>query len=99
MTEAEITKKSVKALRKRGHFATKIHGGPHQPAGLPDIVACICSHFVGIEMKAPGKENTLTERQAKKLRDIKSAGGVGVLCTSVEQVEELAERIERKYAN
>lgn len=97
MNEAEITKRSVKALRKRGHFAVKIHGGPHQVAGLPDISACIRGHFVGIEMKASGKEGTLTEKQAKKLRDIKKAGGVTAVCTSVEQVEELAERIERKY--
>lgn len=98
MTEAEITKKSVEMLRKRGHFAVKIHGGPNQPAGLPDINACIHGHYVGIEMKAPGKESTLTDRQAKKLRDIKRAGGVTAVCTSVSQVENLAKRIEAKYA-
>jgi Holliday junction resolvase len=98
MTEAEITKKAVKELRKRGHFATKIHGGPHQPAGLPDIVACIRGHFVGIEMKAPGKEANVTEKQAKKLRDIKKAKGITSVETSVEGVIELAERIEAKYA-
>jgi Holliday junction resolvase len=97
MTEAEITKKAVKALRKRGHFAVKIHGGPSQPAGLPDIVACVCGHFVGIEMKAPGKEANVTERQKKKLRDIKAAKGVTSVETSVEGVVNLAERIEEKY--
>lgn len=97
MTEAEITKRSVRALRDRGHFATKIHGGPHQPAGLSDIISCICGHFVAIEMKQPEKRHNLTERQKKKLRDVKEAGGVGVVCTSVEEVVNVAKRIESKY--
>jgi Holliday junction resolvase len=98
MTEAEITKRAVKAIRDRGHFAVKIHGGPSQPAGLPDIVACICGHFVGIEMKKPEKRGNLTARQQKKLRDIKLARGIGVVCTSVTEVESVCERIEVKYA-
>lgn len=97
MTEAELTRKCVLAIRKRGHFATKIHGGPNQPAGLPDIVACIKGHFVGIEMKLPDKRTNLTEKQAKKLNDIKAAGGFAAVCTSVAEVEYICEGIEFKY--
>lgn len=97
-TEAQITKKAVEAVRERGHFAVKIHGGPHQVAGLPDICACICGHFVGIEMKKPETRNKVTARQKKKLRDIKAAKGVALVCTSVVEVEAVCRRIEGKYA-
>lgn len=98
MTEAKLTKNCVDLIRKRGWFAKKIHGGPHQPAGLADINACIRGHYVAIEMKMPGKENTLTERQAKALREVKESGGIAVVCTSERQVERLCEKIEAKYA-
>lgn len=98
MTEADITKKSVKMLRKRGHFAVKLQGGMMQTAGLADISACICGHFVAIEMKKPETKDKLTPRQEKKLREVKEAGGIAVVCWSVEMVENLAKRIEAKYA-
>ena len=98
MTEAQITKKAVDAIRKRGHFAVKIHGGPHQVAGLPDICACVCGHFVGIEMKKPETRHKVTARQAKKLRDIKAAKGVALVCDSVSGVEAVCQKIEEKYA-
>lgn len=97
MNEAQITKKSVEALRKRGAFAVKIHGGPNQPAGLPDIVGCFKGRFFGIEMKAPGKEKNLTARQGKKLRDIEAAGGFTEICTSVGACEDLMDVIEASY--
>ncbi len=94
MTEAKLTKKCIEKLRKKGALAIKIHGGPHQPVGLPDIVGCYEGRFFGIEMKLPGKEKTLTEKQAKKLRDIEQAGGIARVCTTVEQCLEVLEDID-----
>lgn len=86
MDERTLTTKCIKKLRERGALAVKIHGGPHQPVGLPDIVGCYKGTFFGIEMKMPKKRNNLTEKQAKKLRDIEEAGGVVAVCTSVKEV-------------
>lgn len=99
MNEAQITKKAVAACRKRGAMTVKIHGGPHQPAGLPDIVGCFHGHFFGIEMKAPGKESNLTERQQKKLRDIEKAGGTTSVCTSVGEVMDVLDVIEASHGD
>lgn len=85
MDERQLTRKCIEKLRQKGALAVKIHGGPHQPVGLPDIIGCYHGKFFGIEMKMPGKENTLTEKQAKKLRDIEEAGGVAAVCTSVKE--------------
>jgi hypothetical protein len=92
--ERTLTTKCVKALRDHGAFVTKIHAGPHQPIGLPDIVGCYMGTFFGIEMKMPGKENRLTQRQEKKLRDIKKAGGIAEVCTSVKQCLDVLKQIE-----
>ena len=94
MNEAKLTKKCAEAIRNRGAFVTKIHGGPNQPAGLPDLVGCHKGFFFGIEMKMPGKEGTLTPRQQKKLRDIADADGYTAVCTSVSECEDLIDVIE-----
>lgn len=94
MNEAKLTKQSVEALRKRGAFAVKIHGGISQAAGLPDIVGCYRGQFFGIEMKMPGRENTLTARQKKKLKDIASAEGWSAVCCSVDHCLDLLRSIE-----
>jgi hypothetical protein len=85
MTEAVLSKKIGRKLRDKGCFAVKIHGGPNQQRGLPDIVGCYDGDFFGLEVKLPGKERTLTELQAKKLRDIKQAGGIAVVVTTVNE--------------
>ena len=89
MNESELQKKIVQRLnRDPKTWAVKIHGGPHQPAGLPDIIGCAYGYFFGLEVKEPGKEKTLTERQKLKLRRISEAGGRATVVTSVEQALE-----------
>lgn len=53
--------------------------------GIPDIVACMCGLFVGIELKAPGKGKTgQSEFQKIHERNIKKAGGFYVVVESME---------------
>jgi len=85
MTEADITKKIIHALRSQGYWATKIHGGAYQSAGLPDVIACCEGIFVGLEVKKPGKERTLTRLQALTLKKLDNAGAITSVVTSVEE--------------
>jgi hypothetical protein len=39
--ESKLSRQILSALRARGIFAFKIHGGPMMMAGLPDIIACV----------------------------------------------------------
>ncbi len=73
--EAVLTKRILKALRGKGGFWTKIHGGAYQATGLPDIIGVYEGCFYGLEVKTP-KGGQPTARQALVLRLIKSAGGV-----------------------
>lgn len=64
-------------------FYFKTHGGPFQQAGLPDIIGLHRGRFVGIEVKLPGREDTLTKLQSKTLKLISTFGGVAFMTTSV----------------
>jgi hypothetical protein len=39
--ESKLSREILSALRARGIFAFKVHGGPMMMAGLPDIIACV----------------------------------------------------------
>lgn len=96
--EARLSKKIRDRLVELGAFASKVHGGPMQTGGLPDIVGCYRKRFFGIEVKMPGRESTLTPRQAAKLQAIQDAGGrVGVATTVLEAI--LIMRGEKKWKN
>ncbi len=84
--EAKLSKKIRLALgREVGGLWTKVHGGPFQSAGLPDIIGCVQGRFVGIEVKRPGREHTLAPLQRSTLDAIQSEGGIAFMSTSVEE--------------
>lgn len=56
--------------------------------GVPDIIACYAGRFIAIEVKAPGKENNLTENQKRRIEEINAAGGIAFVASRVETVEE-----------
>lgn len=65
-------------------FWFKTHGGLYQRVGLPDILGVHRGRFIGIEVKCPGKEDTLTMVQRNTLDKIRRFGGVGFMSTSPE---------------
>jgi hypothetical protein len=52
--ESRLSRAIMAALRARGVWCMKIHGGPTMMAGAPDIIACvpvtISTEFQGIEI-------------------------------------------------
>lgn len=97
--EKTIVAAILRALRARGVWAVKIHGGPYQAAGIPDIIAVApeTGRFLGIEVKRPG--GRLTELQGATLRRIKEAGGVVGVAYSVEDALTLYAQANRKEAD
>lgn len=89
-TEAEIVKDMVKALRRAGCEASKIHGDPYQERGIPDIMGCRKGKMFVIEAKRPGKEKNLSPYQKLKLRKYKKAGAKTGVATTVEQALKIA---------
>lgn len=78
------------ALRHRfpDAFFAKIHGGPFQMNGLPDIVGCVEGRFIALEVKLPGEPHPLSRLQDYILDRIDKAGGLTAVVHSVEEAEQ-----------
>lgn len=86
--EARISRAILTALKSAGVFAFKVHGGPMQMAGIPDILACVEGVYVGLEVKTPHKRSNTSPRQEYVHGLIKQAGGaVRVVCSVPEAME------------
>jgi Holliday junction resolvase len=74
MTEAQFQKKVLEFLRAQNIWYVKYWGGGQfTKAGIPDILACVNGHFVGIELKS--ETGRLSKLQEYNLDRIKEAGG------------------------
>lgn len=89
MKESTLRTNIVKKLRAYSGWWIVTHGAQFQTGGLPDIIGCCQGRFYGLEVKLPGKEHTLTERQAHRLAQITNAGGKAAMVTSVDQAMDL----------
>lgn len=78
--EARLSRAIMAALRARGAFVWKVHGGPMQMAGLPDIVGVWHGRFIGVESKL---DTSLSTRQVYVIRRLREAGAVVVVAHSV----------------
>lgn len=91
--EARLSKRIIQAWRERGAFCFKVWGSAHQMAGIPDIVGVYKGRFIACETKMPG--NKPSAIQQHRISQIEAAGGLCVVAYSVEEAEELLERLER----
>jgi hypothetical protein len=96
--ESKLQEKIRKALVNKYPDSVwwKIHGGPMQRRGIPDIVGCIDGCFIAVEVKVPGRENTLTVIQQDTLDQISASGGLAFMSSSVEHtLETIKEYLHR----
>ena len=92
--ESKVKKKVHTLLKERGAYAVNYIGGAYANNGTPDILACLCGRFIGIECKAgKGKPTAL---QIKNLRDIDHAGGLSLVVneTNLEHLTECLDDIK-----
>jgi len=89
-TESTITRGIKKFLEVRYPGAWyKIHGGPYQEAGIPDIVGCHEGHFFAFEVKRPRKKRHVSDQQKYQMSRIAMAHGTTAVVTSKEDVQEV----------
>ena len=62
--------------------------------GIPDFIVCYKGQFIGIEAKAPGKEDDVTPWQEKELNAILDAGGYSYLISDVTVLKKLMYAIQ-----
>ena len=85
-TEAAITrdiKKYLTELKKSGLpiWFAKIHGGPMQVAGIPDLLVVYRGRLIALEIKRPGRN--ATPLQQHMMDAMRAAGAVAVVVSSV----------------
>lgn len=91
MTETHLVRQIAGALKARGAWVVKLHGGPMQQAGLPDLLVVHPSGTWLMEVKLPGGNPTRLQRHV--MDKIAAAGGRVVVVRSVEEaLKNLEER-------
>lgn len=84
MLEKQVENQIKKWLEQNNHWYFKVHGGPFQKVGVPDIVACIKGKFVAIEVKR-SNGGIVSELQKAQMQKIKTCGGVVGVAHSIEE--------------
>jgi hypothetical protein len=86
--ETRLQQKIQKALKQRYGkelWIAKIHGGPFQRAGIPDLLICYRGRFISLEVKLPDKASSQpSEVQIETMNDIEAAGGYTAVVRSIE---------------
>jgi len=93
--EKVLTDQVLKYLRARGGWWVKIHGGPYQTSGIPDIVGCYRGKFLGLEVKPSGRKSDLSLRQQVTLTRIRDAGGISALISSTQDALDVLDEVDK----
>lgn len=72
----------------------KIHGGPYQRAGIPDLIGCLHGLFFAFEVKMPGE--VATPLQLHTLREITRAAATARVISSVEEAERVLDLLQER---
>jgi hypothetical protein len=72
--ESKVKAKVDKMLNQLGVWFFSPQAGPFGRAGIPDRIACVNGHFVGIEVKADASKKP-TKLQLDCMAKIEASGG------------------------
>ena len=94
MLERDIVAEVKRYLASLGGdvFFWKEHGSAYGTNGVPDIICCCKSRFLGLEVKLPGGRLTALQRRA--IEKINCAGGIARRVECVEDVRSVIEQVD-----
>jgi hypothetical protein len=95
--ESAITRSIQRYAHGHGWWTLKIHGGPFQTAGIPDLLCVKYGRAVFLEVKQPGK--SATKLQDHRIGEIRSVGGaVAEVVKSLDEAREVLDGVDHKQA-
>lgn len=95
--ESRLQLKIRKALEAEvGGWWVKIHGGPFQAAGIPDLVGCVKGLFFALEVKRPGEGKISPIQKVTIKKIIRKGQGVACVVESPEEAIEVVRSTLRK---
>lgn len=93
--EKTIVAKGLAVAKQLGWWVVKIHGGPFQLSGLPDVLAIKGGRAAWMEFKRPGCEPT--KIQQHRMRELALAGCDVTVCCSPSEVRDFLLQCEAKH--
>lgn len=96
MNEGQLSRKIQKWIGENfpQFFLFKVNGNGYQKKGIPDLIGCYEGRFIALEIKLPGGSYGATKLQLERIRQIREAGGVADVVTSIEEVEALLREVD-----
>lgn len=84
-------------------WSLKVHGGPYQDVGVPDLLFCIEGRLLAIEVKVrkPGEsreamQNRVSLNQRRQLTALTRAGAVAGVATTPDEALGLLDRLRSR---
>lgn len=90
--EYRIVQNVKKLIKSRGGWCVKIHGGPYQDAGTPDILVCYKGHFIAVEVKTA--RGVARPEQRVVQQAITRAGGYALITHRIGEVADVLDAID-----
>ncbi len=90
MKESQIQNKIIKYLNGIGAYSIKTIVTNRN--GCPDIICCFKGRYVALEVKA--EKGIVSKLQEHNIKLIKNSGGVAAIVRSVEDVQEIINKID-----
>lgn len=91
--ESNLQKRIQNLIKSKGGYVHKMHGDMISEPGIPDLIACYCGYYIGIEVKVD--KNKPSPAQGIHCRKIWEAGGIACIVWTVEEVEFILNQIDR----
>jgi len=85
MSEAQIQKKIIEYLNRKGAYTLKTITTNRK--GCPDVICCLNGLFVALEVKA--QKGRVSQLQEYHIKEINKSGGVAAIVRSLEEVKQL----------
>lgn len=70
-------------------YALNVGGNASMAKGTPDIIGCVRGRWIALEVKRPDGSYGLTIPQAIRIKQIRAAGGIAEVVTSVSDVTDI----------
>lgn len=94
MTERELTTEIINRIYQESNtsFAVKYHGNPTTKRGMPDLIGAWRGKSFAVEIKLPGKQDTVTLAQKAWLHVFRRGGYVVGIVTSFDEFKNLFDK-------
>jgi Holliday junction resolvase len=97
MKEQDYQRKIIKYLESRGAYIVKVISA--SKSGVPDIIACYKSYFLGLEVKTPKTCKNTSKLQDYNLEQIRKSGGIAHVVVEVDEIETILKDIDYAISN